>query len=359
MGLLAYAYPAARGDLERATDLFRLFREQPTPELARTARAGLQVGDLAERAAAAALSPVDELRDRAALRARERGHRDQRWVSLPRVRLADHPRDPHRLRRGETGWDRRHRLARDEAERRTVAAAGGVGCGRGRGRHRGYRLHHLALDRGPAFHGVQLEEAKLGVLSAALFASVATWLVFRAAAMLPRQLRIRALARHGRADHRPRRARRLRARPHPRTGGIAGDRARIRRLRVSLLWARRAGCTRAARRVRRRALRLAASSAHRRPPAVHKPPPKQRRPPPRRAPSGRCTTCCSTTRTRCVCRIWSAMPKASASTSRNSRTTCDGRRRESHRGGRGLCRSERRLRHADVLHQRQAALRGV
>src|SRR3954451_5559945 len=32
MGLLTYAYPAARVDLERATEQFRLFREQPTPE---------------------------------------------------------------------------------------------------------------------------------------------------------------------------------------------------------------------------------------------------------------------------------------------------------------------------------------
>ena len=44
-----------------------------------------------------------------------------------------------------------------------------------------------------AFHGVQLEEAKLGVLTAALCASLLTWLVFRATAMLPRRLRIRAL----------------------------------------------------------------------------------------------------------------------------------------------------------------------
>src|SRR3989440_8851617 len=51
LGLLAYAYPAARGDLERATDLFRLFREQPTPELARSARFGL----------ARAISPNDRL----------------------------------------------------------------------------------------------------------------------------------------------------------------------------------------------------------------------------------------------------------------------------------------------------------
>src|SRR5258706_1752465 len=41
MGLLTWAYPAGRGELERASDLFRSFREQPTPELAREARAGL------------------------------------------------------------------------------------------------------------------------------------------------------------------------------------------------------------------------------------------------------------------------------------------------------------------------------
>ncbi|MGH2930380.1 MAG: Na+/H+ antiporter NhaA, partial [Solirubrobacteraceae bacterium] len=42
MGLLTIAYPAAREDLERATDLFRVFREQPTSELQRSARAGLR-----------------------------------------------------------------------------------------------------------------------------------------------------------------------------------------------------------------------------------------------------------------------------------------------------------------------------
>src|SRR3954469_8964128 len=51
MGLLAYAYPAARVDLERATQQFRLFREQPTPELARRARAGVE----------AAISPNERL----------------------------------------------------------------------------------------------------------------------------------------------------------------------------------------------------------------------------------------------------------------------------------------------------------
>ena len=51
LGLLTYAYPAARADLERATQEFRLFREQPTPELARRARSQLE----------AALSPNERL----------------------------------------------------------------------------------------------------------------------------------------------------------------------------------------------------------------------------------------------------------------------------------------------------------
>ncbi|WP_030749932.1 Na+/H+ antiporter NhaA [Streptomyces sp. NRRL S-31] len=51
MGLLTYAYPAARADLEHATGLFRLFREQPTPELERSVRVGI----------ASAISPNDRL----------------------------------------------------------------------------------------------------------------------------------------------------------------------------------------------------------------------------------------------------------------------------------------------------------
>ncbi|MGV9342987.1 Na+/H+ antiporter NhaA [Streptomyces sp. NPDC003688] len=50
-GLLTYAYPASRSELERATGLFRLFREQPTPELERNLRQGL----------AAAISPNERL----------------------------------------------------------------------------------------------------------------------------------------------------------------------------------------------------------------------------------------------------------------------------------------------------------
>jgi protein-disulfide isomerase len=41
MGLLTYARPASRVDLERATGVFRRFREQPTAELARSAQLGV------------------------------------------------------------------------------------------------------------------------------------------------------------------------------------------------------------------------------------------------------------------------------------------------------------------------------
>ncbi len=51
LGLAIFASPAARVDLERASDLFRLFREQPTPELARSASVGVQ----------AAISPNERL----------------------------------------------------------------------------------------------------------------------------------------------------------------------------------------------------------------------------------------------------------------------------------------------------------
>ena len=51
MGLFAVAYPVARSDLERAYESFRLFREQPVPELAREARERVRT----------AISPNDRL----------------------------------------------------------------------------------------------------------------------------------------------------------------------------------------------------------------------------------------------------------------------------------------------------------
>jgi protein-disulfide isomerase len=44
-----------------------------------------------------------------------------------------------------------------------------------------------------AFTGPQLEEAKLGILSSALAASVLTWLIFRLVRMLPKRMKLQAL----------------------------------------------------------------------------------------------------------------------------------------------------------------------
>src|SRR3954454_24207921 len=54
MGLFTYCYPASREDLELASSDFRDFREQPTPELARTASRSLEL----------AISPNDRLAQR-------------------------------------------------------------------------------------------------------------------------------------------------------------------------------------------------------------------------------------------------------------------------------------------------------
>jgi Na+/H+ antiporter NhaA len=193
MGLLTFATPAGRGDLERASDLFRTFREQPTPELARSAQLGV----------ASALSPNERLQ--------QRFHPWTSYVIVPLFALAN------------AGI---HIDARFLSDAFTAPIALGILIGYVAGKPAGIvtaswlvtrvsggrvrpPVGWAALTAGGsiagigftvslliasiAFHGEQLAEAKLGVLSAALCASVLTWLVFRATALLPRGLRIRAL----------------------------------------------------------------------------------------------------------------------------------------------------------------------
>jgi Na+/H+ antiporter NhaA len=193
LGLLTFAYPAARGDLERATDLFRLFREQPTAQLARDAQIGLR----------AAISPNFRLQrvwqpwtsyaivplfalanagihvDSAFLTSAYGspitlgiifGYLVGKPVGVVGGALLVTKLSGGRLR-PPVGW--------------AAVAGGGAIAGIG------FTVSLLIADR--AFHGPQLEEAKLGVLTAALCASVLTWLVFRATELLPRRLRIRAL----------------------------------------------------------------------------------------------------------------------------------------------------------------------
>ena len=193
MGLLTYAYPASRTDLERASDLFRSFREQPTPELARSAGVGL----------ASALSPNERLQ--------LLYHPWTSYVIVPLFALANAGivisgsflarayTSPITLGiligyvvgkpAGITGasW-LLARLSRGRLRPPVGwAAVTGVGTIAGIG----FTVSILIATL--AFSGTELQEAKLGILSTVLGASAVTWLLFRATALLPARLQIRAL----------------------------------------------------------------------------------------------------------------------------------------------------------------------
>jgi Na+/H+ antiporter NhaA len=193
IGLLAYAYPAPRSELERATERFRLFREQPTPELARSASQGLR----------SAVSPNDRLQ--------QLFHPWTSYVIVPLFALANagividggflHRAFGSPITLGilvgyvvgkpvgilGTSW-LITRLSRGRL-RPPVGWAAVAGGGTIAGI--GFTVSLLVATL--AFKGPQLEEAKVGILSAALAASIITWLLFRATALLPRRLKIRAL----------------------------------------------------------------------------------------------------------------------------------------------------------------------
>ncbi len=193
IGLLAIAYPAARADLEHATDLFRLFREQPTSELAQSLRQGVRT----------ALSPNERLQ--------QIYHPVSSYVIVPVFALANAGivisgsflsqayGSPITLGIivgyvigkpiGITGFTWLvTRLSRGRV-RPPVGWASVLGGGAIAGI--GFTVSILIATL--AFHGVELEEAKLGVLTAALAASLLTALVFRLTLLLPNRTRLRAL----------------------------------------------------------------------------------------------------------------------------------------------------------------------
>jgi Na+/H+ antiporter NhaA len=193
MGLLTYAYPAARGDLERATEVFRLFREQPTPELARDARLGV----------AAAISPNERLQ--------QIYHPWTSYVIVPLFALANAgvTISGHLLTQAFTSPITLGILIAYVVGKPlglagstwllTVLSRGqlrppiGWAAVLGGGTIAGIGFTVSLLISTLAFRGTQLEEAKLGILSAALCASLATWVVFRVTELLPLQARSRAL----------------------------------------------------------------------------------------------------------------------------------------------------------------------
>jgi Na+/H+ antiporter NhaA len=193
MGLLVYAYPAPRSSLERATERFREFREQPTADLARVAGVELR----------AATSPNERLQ--------QLYHPWTSYVIVPLFALANAgiPLDGAFLTQAFSSpitlgilfgyvvgkplgifggsW-----LATRLSGRRLQPPVGWVAVAGG-GTIAGIGFTVSLLIATLAFDGPRLEEAKVGVLSSALAAALITWLLFRVTALLPRRLRIRAL----------------------------------------------------------------------------------------------------------------------------------------------------------------------
>jgi Na+/H+ antiporter NhaA len=193
MGILTFAIPAERSSLERATERFREFREQPTAELARSVGAQLRSAtSINERLqqlwhpwTSYAIVPVFALANtgiavNGALLSRAFtspitlgilvGYVVGKPVGITGVAWLVTRLSGGRLR-PPVGW----------------AAVAGAGTIAGAGFTVALLVATLAFD------GPRLEEAKVGILSAVLGASLLTWLLFRATARLPRPLRTLAV----------------------------------------------------------------------------------------------------------------------------------------------------------------------
>jgi Na+/H+ antiporter NhaA len=194
VGLLVTANAPARSDLERVTELARSFREQPTPELARSAQLGVS----------SAISANDRLQYGL--------HPWTSFVIVPLFALAnagihvdgkllgDAVKSPITLGivfgyvlgkplgiLGASWLATRPWLGRLQRSLSwPVIAAGGAVAGLG--------FTVSILISSLAFHGQQLEEAKLGVLVAAVLASLLAWGVFRVIGRLPTEVRARQIA---------------------------------------------------------------------------------------------------------------------------------------------------------------------
>jgi Na+/H+ antiporter NhaA len=193
VGLSASAYTPSRGDLEEATGLVRRFREEPTPEYARLATAGLR----------STLSPNARLQTFY--------HPWTSYVIVPLFALAnagiglDHDFLGHAYTTPvtlgvligyvvgkpvavvATSWVVT-RLSRGRV-RPPIGWAAVIGSGTISGI--GFTVALLIATR--AFQGDRLEEAKLGALSAAVVASLLTWVVYRLTELLPAKSRDKAL----------------------------------------------------------------------------------------------------------------------------------------------------------------------
>jgi protein-disulfide isomerase len=193
MGLMTYAYPATRASLEEASEAFRSFREQPTAELAQSARDVVRT----------AISPNDRL---ALL-----FHPWSSYVIVPLFALANAGivLNASFLARAYTspvtlgiliGYLVGKPIGTAGCAWLVTRLSGGrlrppVGWGAviGAGTVAGIGFTVSLLIASLALSGVDLAEAKLGILTAALCATGLTWAVFRAVNRLPSRPRLRAI----------------------------------------------------------------------------------------------------------------------------------------------------------------------
>jgi len=193
IGLMTCAYPAARENLEQASDAFRLFREQPTARLAAEARQVVR----------GAISPNERLQ--------ERYHVMTSYLIVPLFALANADirisgsflahayTSPATLGimigyvagkpigTAGTAW------LVSKVTRRRLAPPVGWGAVLGVGTVAGIGFTVSLLIASLAFTGTDLAEAKLGVLSGAICATLLTWAVFRGIGRLSPRTRLRAL----------------------------------------------------------------------------------------------------------------------------------------------------------------------
>ncbi len=194
VGLVTSAYPPARGDLERVTEVARSFREQPTPELARSA----------QRSVASSISPNERLQ-----------YALHPWTSYAIVPL---------FALANAGLHISGDLLSDAAGSPiTLGIALGYVVGKpigilaaswlasrswlaglrrglswpviaGGGSVAGVGFTVSILIASLAFGGRELEEAKLGVLAAAVISPALAWAIFQAVKRLPADVRARQIA---------------------------------------------------------------------------------------------------------------------------------------------------------------------
>jgi Na+/H+ antiporter NhaA len=185
LGLLASAYPPSRQDLEHVGMLWRMFREQPTPEIARSTSTSVRL----------ALSPNERLQ-----------HLFNPWTSfviVPLFALANAGI--------ELGGDA---LQRAFSSRITIGIVVGLVVGKlvgitgatwlgsrrwlgrfpitipwtqliGAGTVAGIGFTVALLIADISFEGERLEDAKIGILAASVLAAALSWVVFRLIPRLP------------------------------------------------------------------------------------------------------------------------------------------------------------------------------